>query len=118
MTREKYCDIIARCGLNLTQQFNDEVLGAGARPGDDEATATREKTRSIGHGCVIDDYVFDRGSAWGRLRPPPEADIGSKKEWQRLADWRVAGNEGRGLVTTGRALREGRTRTKRSKTIK
>jgi len=36
------------------------MLGAEARPVGDEATATREKTRSIGHGSVIDDYVFDR----------------------------------------------------------
>ena len=48
----------------------------------DEASATREKIRSIGHGSVIDDYIFDRGSAWGRLRPPPVAEEGSKKEWQ------------------------------------
>ena len=81
------------------------MLGAGARPVDEKATATRERTRSIGSGCAIGDYVLDRGSAWGRLRPPPVAEKGSNKEWQGLADWRVASNEDRGIVTTGRALR-------------
>ena len=37
-------------------------LGAGAHPGGEEASATREKTRSVGSECVSErgDYVFDR----------------------------------------------------------
>ena len=37
-------------------------LGAGAHPGGEEASATREKTRSVGseHASVRGDYVFDR----------------------------------------------------------
>ena len=30
-----------------------------ARLNGDEARATREKIRSIGHGSVIDDYIFE-----------------------------------------------------------
>ena len=37
-------------------------LGAGAHPGGEEASATREKTRSVGseHASARGDYVFDR----------------------------------------------------------
>ena len=37
-------------------------LGAGAHPGGEEASATREKTRSVGseHASERGDYVFDR----------------------------------------------------------
>ena len=37
------------------------VLGARLPPGAEERSATRERTRSIGHGSVIGDYVLDRG---------------------------------------------------------
>ncbi len=55
------------------------------------------------------------GSAWGRLRPPPVAEEGSKKEWQGLAEWRVQSNEDRGLVTTGDVCDRRRWRKKGAK---
>ena len=40
----------------------------------DEARARREKIRSIGHGSVIDDYIFDR-QYWRSDRTPPSVDM-------------------------------------------
>ena len=42
---------------------NTEMLGARPLAVRDEGSATREKTRSIGLGRAIDDYVFDRTGA-------------------------------------------------------
>ena len=43
-------------------------MEAEARLNGDEARATREKIRSIGHGSVIDDYIFE----WAFQIPPPQ----------------------------------------------
>ena len=44
----------------LSHNRKSAMLGAQARPVGDEASATREKIRSIGCGSSIDDYIFDR----------------------------------------------------------
>ena len=43
-------------------------MEAEARLNGDEARAKREKIRSIGHGSVIDDYIFE----WAFQIPPPQ----------------------------------------------
>ena len=54
-------------------------LGAGAHPGGEEASATREKTRSVGSECVSErgDYVFDRAMK----NPTPATKKDSIIDW-------------------------------------
>ena len=59
-----------------------------------------------------DDFAqsLKQNGVWhslGRLRPPPVAEKGSKKEWQQHGDWQAEGAD-RADVATGRAPRSGR----------
>ena len=74
--------VLSYSHLNKKRETPDG-LGAEALAVRDEATATREKTKRIGHGSVIADYVFEWEVVRTRLlgEPPARDFVGRRARW-------------------------------------